>query len=350
MNSYLAKKQAYYSGVDFANELATLMIPDVHQYVSNIFFCFMQAHESKLIYCDITNQLLKLRKDNGTYYNSFDYKVGTLSVDGRAYANRNFRDWCANMHKISDSFLQIINVVYELQNDVDKVKFGNTVKKCEDLKLKTLWDKYIDLLSVEIKIDNVSKHRLNVGAREKFSPLAFEQIDYFIKYDERDVHISNLLSDENENKIYGIIFELLDYIFSVARLHKYNNRFYVEMAFDPEVPFVNGIELVEDIDTSLLNTIIVNSTNEKQQDGTYICREVSMDINEEPINLLYLAMLYRFPLRNGTYMNKITGFCTENIEVKKNGSIIGYYKMFPKKDVGVHFFKYQFVPANHKQE
>lgn len=64
MNFELQKKQAYYGGADFVNELATLMIPDVRQYVLNINSCFRQAHESKLIYCDITEQLNYNRSNN----------------------------------------------------------------------------------------------------------------------------------------------------------------------------------------------------------------------------------------------------------------------------------------------
>ena len=343
MNSELYRKQAYYGGTDFANELATLMIPDVWQYVMNIISCFRQAHESKLIYCDITDQLLKLRKENKTFYGSFLYKVGSLSVDGRAYANRNIRDWCANMHKIADSILQIINIVYDLKNSSDKVKYGSTIKESHDLQLKALWDKYTALLSVEFTIDNISKHRLSVGTSEKFSPLAFERIDYFIKNNEEYVHVTDLISDEKEDNIYEAVFKILDYIVAVAKSRSYDSRFYVEMTMDPEVPFVNSAEVVDDIDKSMINTVVVNTINEEQQNGTYIIKKVTMEVDDDPMDTLYLATIYRFPLPIGKNMNKIAGFCVDKIDVKKNGVTIGYYKLDSTENIGVHFSKYMFV-------
>lgn len=343
MNFELSKKQEYYSGAEFVNELATLMIPDVHQYVLNIIFCFHQAHESKLIYCNIIEQLHTLRKENRTFYNSFTYKVGTLFVDGRAYANRNFRDWCANMHKISDSILQIINIVYNLENDIDKVKYSSTIKKSGDANLKELWNKYTNLLNVEFNIDNTSKHRLTVATGEKLSPLAIEKIDYYIKIIDKYVYVEDLLSDKKEDNIYAVIFELLDYIVSVARSRTYNNRFYVELDLDLEVPFVNSVELVNDINTNRTNTVVIKTVNEKQKNGTYFFKSASIETNDKPIDMLYLASIYKLRLPIGIDMNKIAGFDVEKIDVIKNGRIVGYYKLVLNKDIGVHFSKYQYV-------
>ena len=319
------------------------MVPDLRQYILNISYCLIQAHESKLIYNDITNQLINLRKRNRTLYSSFTYRVGSLNVDGRAYANRNLRDWCGNMHKICDSFLQMINIAYGLENDINKVKYGNTIKKVTDSRLIALWEELTNLLDIEIDIDNFSKHRLNVGISEKLTPVAFERMNYFIKHKDDDIiFVSDLIDDDKEETIYHCVVELLDCIINEAKKRDYPHRAYVIIDFDPEKPFSNCEGLVDGIIISMVSTIDVCYESEQQLDGTYTCKNVSMSVIADPVDTLFLATLYELPLGNGTTLVKIANFDVGRIEVLQNNTRIGYYQSERINDSGVHFCKYRF--------
>ena len=309
MTPDLDKKIAYYQSSVFANELVALMIPDVNQYINNIVSNFFDASQSKRIYCDITNQLLKLRKKNKTLYSTFSYNVGSLSVDGKAFANRILRDWCSYMHRIADSLLQIINIVYDLKNESNDVKFGTTIKKLNNNQLLSLWNKLNSLLKVEFDLDNKTKHRLNVGVSERLSPRTFEYVDYFITDANSDpIFVRDLMDEGKGILIAQAVFELLDYLIIEAKTKSYPNRAYVELSIDPEKLLVGSIELVNDIDENAVNIINVITETEKQMDGTHICKKSTIYIDSEPLQTLFLAKLNKIYLNNGTLTNQIANF------------------------------------------
>lgn len=129
-------KEAFFHSDEFRQEMIRQMVPDVLQFIRNIFLNFRIAEESRRIYEDITKRLADLRQSNKTLHSSFAYKVGNLFVDGRAYAQRNLREWCAAMHRTLDSIFQIVNIVYNVGNTVDSVGYS-IVDKVKDDKLKS---------------------------------------------------------------------------------------------------------------------------------------------------------------------------------------------------------------------
>lgn len=341
-NTYI-KRKAYFTSREFANHLATLMIPDVYQFVINIFNCLALAHDSKLICNDIASQLLDLRKKNKVFYNSFTYKVGNLLLDGRAYANRNMREWCSNIHKTRDSLLQIINIVYDLNVDINDV-YERILDKINDDELKRLWLEYKNTLSIEFKLNNNSKHILNIGSYEKFSPIVLSKIDYFVKNNGDEIHFDELMGDDKENEINEKIINLLEYLINKAKNMTYSNRKYIELSYDPETPFSTGTELVNELDPNKINTCELDISTKENYDGTLTCTNVVMRSNKEQVpNIIYLASLYKFRLNDGNYMNKINEFDSEYITVINGENEIGKYVQKKRNNsIGTYFSKYEF--------
>ena len=345
MTPDLDKKIAYYQSAAFANELVALMIPDVNQYINNIVSNFFDASQSKRIYCDITNQLLELRKKNKTFYSTFSYNVGSLSVDGKAFANKILRDWCSYMHKIAGSLLQIINIVYDLKNESNDVKFGTTIKKLNNNQLLSLWNKLNSLLEVEFDLDNKTKHRLNVGVSERFSPRAFEHIEYFITdANNEPIFVRDLMDEGKGILIAQAVFELLDFLIIEARTRSYPNRAYVELSIDPDKLLVGSIELVNEIDEDTVNILSLITETEKQMDGTHICKKTTLYIDSDPLQTLFLTKINKIWLKNGTLTTQIANFRIKRIEVIKSNSLIGYYHLESPPSIGLQFSRYSFVP------
>ena len=87
-NTELYSRIAFYESDTFLQETTLLMIPDVVQYVRNIFESLRYAEQSRLIVEDVANQIIEYRNAHGHVVNSSGYKIGTLFTDSRAYAQR----------------------------------------------------------------------------------------------------------------------------------------------------------------------------------------------------------------------------------------------------------------------
>ncbi len=228
-------KESFYQSDEFQQEMIRLMIPDSLQFIRNIICNFRLAEESRMIYEDITKQLADLRQSNKTLYSSFMYKVGNIFVDGRAYAQRNIREWCIAIHKTLDSIRQIINIAYDLGKDYSSI-YSGIADKTKDKTLQQMVSEFEDKIKTIAELDNQSKHRLNVWGKEKLTPSCISEVDYFVDTNDGKLWVSELLSHNYEKEIKTQVIKLLDYLIDKARLKTYSNRKYVVLDFDPEIP------------------------------------------------------------------------------------------------------------------
>ena len=84
----IEKRISFYEHTDFQNEVTALLIPDTVQYVHKIFHCMRWATQYRKIVEDVCNQISDCRLTSNQLCQSIEYKVGTLGVDGRAYAQK----------------------------------------------------------------------------------------------------------------------------------------------------------------------------------------------------------------------------------------------------------------------
>lgn len=345
----LFSKEAFYNSDGFQQEMIKQMIPDVLQFIRNVFQNFRIAEESRRIYYDICEHMLELRHNHKQYYDSFSYKVGNLNLDGRAYAQRNIREWCAAMHRTLDSILQIINIVYNIGNDVDSVSYS-IVKKAKDDKLKELIDERKDILNNVFLLDNYSKHILNIWGKELFSPSVLLSVDYYIDTKNDRVNVTDLINENSENCLRSAIIEILDYLIEKAKRQNYDNRKYVDLDYDPEIPSQYNTELSESLEISESDILKPTYTIIKQDDGTILVKDVMLEISSKPQKELYLMGLYRYTAPIGTTFIKVSSFASKSISVFNGGTKIGTYELQDHKQKSkykntlqtIHFSKYKF--------
>ncbi len=98
----LEKRISFYEHMEFHQETVALFIPDVVPYVNKIFECMRWAKEYRQIVEDICSQIVEQRKTSNHLVQSIGYHVGTLIVDGRAYAQKNIRQWCQSVVSTND--------------------------------------------------------------------------------------------------------------------------------------------------------------------------------------------------------------------------------------------------------
>lgn len=342
-------KEAYYLGKGFRQETIKLKIPDILQFIHNIYYNFRIAEESRNIYNDICEQMLELRQNHKQYYDSFSYKVGNLNLDGRTYAQRNIREWCAAMHRTLDSVFQIINIVYNIGNDVDSVN-NNVVKKAKDDKLKKLIDDRKDILNDVFLLDNYSKHILNIWGKELFSPSVLQSVDYYIDTKSGRVKVIDLMNEKTENRLKSAVVEILDYLIDKARNHTYQNRKYINIDSDPEIPYQYNAELSESLEISESDILKLTYTSKKQGDGTMLVTGMKMEESSKPLEELYLMVFYRCTAPTETTFIKVAPFTSESISVFNGGTKIGTYELQDHKQKSkykntlqtIHFSKYKF--------
>ena len=340
-------KEAYYLGKEFKQETIKLKIPDILQFVQNIYYNFRIAEESRRIYNDICEQMLELRQNHKQYYDSFSYKVGNLNLDGRAYAQRNIREWCAALHCTVDSVMQIINIVYDLKIEADSVK-NSVGKRTNDKSLEKLINNGKAIIETIELLDNYSKHILNIWGKEKFSPSVLQSVDYYIDTKKDRVNVTDLMNENTENRLRSAVIEILDYLIEKARLQNYDNRKYVDLDYDPEFPSQYNTELSESLEISESDILKPTYTIIKQDDGTILVKDVILEISSKPQKELYLMGLYRYTAPIGTTFIKVSSFASKSISVFKGETKIGTYHLQDNKQTTkykniiqtIHFSKY----------
>lgn len=340
-------KEAYYLGKEFKQETIKLKIPDILQFVQNIYYNFRIAEESRNIYNDICEQMLELRQNHKQYYDSFSYKVGNLDLDGRAYAQRNIRDWCAAMHRTLDSIFQIINIVYNVGNTVDSIGYS-IVDKVKDDKLKKLIDNKEEIIKEVFLLDNYSKHILNIWGKEKFSPSVLQSVDYYIDTKNGRINVIDLMNENTEKRLKSAVIEILDYLIEKAKQQNYDNRKYVDLDYDPEIPYQYNAELSESLEISENDILKPTYTINIQDDETILVKDVMLEISSKPQKELYLMGLYRYTAPTGTTFIKVSSFASKSISVFKGETKIGTYHLQDNKQTTkykniiqtIHFSKY----------
>lgn len=342
---YYESRKAYYEHDSFVRDMVPLMLPDVVQYVRNIFYSLRCAEASREIFEDITKQIIETRQKHKTFYNSTQYPIGSLLVDSREFAQRNIREWCEYIDKTNDGIAQILNIVFKLgYNPWDNIKSSNIVKQLKQQKedaLIELCQNYSVTIDKPKRLNNFSKHSLNLWATERISPKSIAMVDYKIKFDGYILPASDLVSIENENKVEYAIIDILDYIFGFL-ICKNTQRKYVMYKYDVEQ---NGdVEVVWDIDISqdLIFDVFIES--EKQNDGTHIIKSVYSKLNSNPEKEIELASLYSFNTSVGTHYNiGIVEF--DSVDVYVDDKMVGKYCLNNKKDVSyLHFKTFSFFP------
>lgn len=337
-------KEAFYHCDEFHQEMIRLMVPDILQFIRNIFYNFRLAEESRIIYEDITKQLADLRQSNKMLYSSFMYKVGNIFVDGRAYAQRNIREWCISIHKIVDSVFQIINIVYGLEKSFFEVN-KKVVNLSRDSILCDIMKKAEILIRKITKMDDYTKHILNVWGKEKLSPSYISEVDYFVDTIDGEMYVSELLNQDYEKEIKTQVIELLDYLIDKARSASYSNRKYVDLDFDPEIPNRNNVELSEVGELDSSNIVKLEYKCDKLDDGTFLVNEVKMDVMDKPNEELYLMGTYNFITPAGISLRKVAPFTSEEISVYKEKVKIGTYQLQDKTNnpSAIKFSKYKLL-------
>ena len=346
----LFMKETYYLGEEFRQEAIKLKVPDIIQYIQNIYYNYRIAEESRRIYNDICEQMLELRQKHKRYYDSFSYKVGNLNLDGRAYAQRNIREWCAALHRTVDSVMQIINIVYDLKYDANSVRYS-VVKRTNDKNLENLIDNGEAIIKTIELLDDYSKHILNIWGKELFSPSVLKSVDYCIDTEIGRVKVTDLINENTEERLKSAVIEILDYLIEKARNLTYDDRKYVDIDFDPENPYQYNAELSESLEISESNILKLTYTSIKQDDGTTLVTDVKMNVLSKPSEELFLMGLYRFTTPNETTYIKVSSFASKSISVYIGETKIGTYELQDDNQESkykntlqtIHFSKYKFM-------
>ena len=253
------------------------------------------------------------------------------------------------MHRTLDSIFQIVNIVYNVGNTVDSVGYS-IVDKVKDDKLKKLIDNKEEIIKEVFLLDNYSKHILNIWGREKFSPLVLQSVDYYIDTKIGRVNVTDLMNENTENRLKLVALEILDYLIEKAKRQNYDNRKYVDLDYDPEIPYQYNIELSESIEISESDILKLSYTFIKQDDGTTLVTDVKMNVLSKPSDELLLMGLYRYIAPIETTFIKVAPFTSESISVFNGGTKIGTYELQDHKQKSkykntlqtIHFSKYKF--------
>lgn len=338
-------RKSYYEHNSFVKDMVPLMLPDIVQYVRNIFYSLRCAEVSREIFEDITNQIIETRQKHNAFYNSTQYPIGSLLVDSREFAQRNIREWCEYVDKTNDNIFQILNIVFNIGfKPWDDIKASKIITKLKDLKddtLLALCQKYFTTIEQAKRLNNFSKHSLNLWATERISPKSIAIVDYKIKFEGCVLSASDIVSLENEKKVEIAIIDILDYVFEYL-IRKNPQRKYVMYKYDVEQ---NGdVETIWDIDVSEDLIIDVFIESEKQNDGTHIIKSVYAKLNRNPEKEIELASIYNFNTFVGVHYNiGIVDF--DSVDVYVNEKLVGKYVLDDKKDVSyLHFKSFSFHP------
>ena len=130
----LNKRISFYEHSDFSTETIELLIPDVVSYVRKVFNCLSGATQSREIIDDICHQIVDTRTARDQLTQTIGYSVGSLHLDGRAYAQQNIHQYCRYISETNDCLCQILNIVFGIglrqwdHFDIDKIKNHCTLK------------------------------------------------------------------------------------------------------------------------------------------------------------------------------------------------------------------------------
>ena len=291
----LEKRISYYEHIEFHNDATTLFIPDVVPYVAKIYDCIRWATQYRQVVEDICHQIESQRKATGTLYQSIGYRIGSLTVDGRAYAQKNIRHWCQSIVTTNDCLRQILNITfglgfrpwenfssYDVLEGLQKKKIQNVHK---------LYKKYGSLIRRYQEFDNFDKHNLSLRGYEKMDIDSFEHVKYYLKTTDIEYAVTDFLTDAFEHKVRIALTELLDNIFSFASTNNNPSRYYVQYFYDPEDGF-NFSQYISNCPIShhILPVVVKTKT---QADGRVVVNSTIMYPSSRLPKTIYLAGIHQ---------------------------------------------------------
>ena len=347
----LNKRISFYEQSSFSREAIELLIPDVVPYVQKIFHCLRWATQNREIVDDVCHQIIDTRVSRNQLIQSVGYSVGTLNIDGRAYAQQNIHQYCRYIAETNDCLCQILNIVFGVgfrqweRFEMDHIRRHANVKT--HTHILALWEQYHHLIKIHKYFDNFDKHNLILWGYEELTPLTIKRVEYYFDKDGQRIMVSDWMNAALERKIKVAAVELLDNVFTLAS-PKYNpNRRYAHVLFD--VLIANGKPPVYS-DRFLAKKYLIPIKIATRVKGN--CRaidSVSYMHDSTPIAPeLYLARLDQEIIDSKIMQSNLGKLNFESFDVFSGGKLVGTYKCKSTKDKNTtyfHFIKYTFIPA-----
>ena len=347
-NIELAKRISFYEHQEFDIETINLFIPDVVAYVTKIFECMRWAREYRQIVEDICTQIIAQRKTSNRLIQSIGYHVGSLTMDARAYAQKNIRHWCQAVVATNDCLRQILNITFNL--GFRPWDYFNSLAICDRLKNKNLknicclYKDYGTLIRRYQEFDNYDKHNLSLHGYEKLDPRIMDCVEYYLKITDVEHAVSDFLTADSERKITVALVELLDNIFAIASTTFNKARYYVQFLYDPD----DNLDLKQHIATLPISHHIIPAVvkTEGQEDGRIIIKSVTMHpITNIPKNI-YLTDLHQECVEkvNHQSLSKLTA---NSFMIKRvDGSTVEYLCTDSKDQTAAYFHFKKFSLSN----
>lgn len=339
------KKIAYYHSKEFENKMIEMMIPDAVQYVHKICHCWIEIKQSRLILDDIRKQILEMRQTKKTYYASTCYKVGTLSIDSRAYAQQNIQLYCHYIAETNDCIMQILNIVFNLgKGPWDHLSAQKLIANHNLQNLSIVKDNcenFHKIIETYKELDNYDKHNLILWGVEQFSPEYFTDTNYYFKINNQTYSSNDLVNEQKEYDIKHTTLKLLDSIFDSVSSTYNPMRYYVDAFYDlPKSATI--IEHRPNYSPKNLRNFQVEFSTKPLDDLT-IVDSISHEYNQiiDLQNEIYLADLRRIKLSNQTEDIDYRNFIPNKIDVYKNNAYIGYYECCNKNDINANYFHFK---------
>lgn len=347
----LNKHISFYEHSGFSTETIELLIPDVVPYVRKIFNCLRWATQNRKIVEDICHQKVDTRVSRNQLIQSIGYSVGTLHLDGRAYAQQNIHQYCRYVAETNDCLCQILNIVFGVgfrqweRFEMDQIRKHSNIKN--HAHILTLWENYHALIKIHKGFDNFDKHNLILWGYEKLTPQSITTVEYYFDRDGQQTKMSDWINEAMERKIEIAIVELLDNIFALASAQNNPNRRFTHVLFDVlmtdnQPPVYSDRYLAKD-------NIIPVKISTKASVNRHIVDAISYVHDSSPIAPeLYIARLDQEIIEDGIVQSNLRKLDFECFDVYSNGRMIGQYRCKNKKDRDIkyfHFMKYTFIPC-----
>ena len=344
-DSEINNKFAYYSSKEFEHKMIDMMIPDVTQYVQKICHCWIKTKQSRLILDDIRKQILEIRQSKKIYYASTCYKVGTLSIDSRAYAQQNIQLYCHYIAETNDCIMQILNIAFNLgKGPWDQLSAKELIAhhNLQNLSIvKNHCENFHKTIETYKELDNYDKHNLILWGIEQFSPECFTDINYYFRINNQIYCSNDLVNEQKEYDIKCATLKLLDTIFDSVSLAYHPTRYYVDAFYDlPKVATI--IDHQPNYSPNKLRNFQINFSTKPLENLTVIDSTThEYDLSIDLQNEIYLADLRRIKLANQTDDIDYRNFTPNKIDIYKNNAYIGYYECCNKNDINANYFHFK---------
>lgn len=338
----LEKRISFYEHNGFLNEAVELLIPDTVQYVHKIFQCMRWAMQYRRIVEDVCNQIADCRINANQIRQSIGYKVGSIEVDGRAYAQKNIRHWCQCIAETNDCLFQIINITFYLgYRPWDHFKTNvvlNTLNNKGLQSITNLWKQYGVLIKRFKEFDNYDKHNLSLWGYEKFIPAAIANVEYYFKITNVEYAVSDFLSEAFERRIKISLIELLDNIFALATVKNNPDRRYIQHFYDPPDTldirsYITSCPISQNIVPVIIRT-------KRTKAGNLIAVSTIMYMDTELPTMLLLADLNQ-EHSEGLDHQVLSQMREHSIQVMHNGTVVGKYRCTGRDDKNAAYFHFK---------